>query len=129
MLPPPAVTSTARPPADRVMRRLLRVETARKGSRSDLHQAFRTSIVLSATRCTLTYIVLPFAAPAIGFATGVGPWIGVPLGTLAILSNGVTMRRFWAADHKWRWPYTVVSLTVIVLLLILMGGDVADLAG
>ncbi len=111
------------------MRRLLRVEAAQSRSPSELHQTFRTSILLSATRCLMTYVVLPFAAPAIGFAAGVGPWIGLPLGTLAIVANGVTMRRFWAADHLWRWPYTVVSMSVIVLLLILMGGDVAGLTG
>lgn len=129
MLPSPAVMPGARPRADRVMRRLLRVEAAQRRSRSELHQTFSTSIFLSASRCLLTYVVLPFVAPAIGFAAGVGPWVGLSLGTVAIVSNGVTVRRFWAAEHRWRWPYTVVSMSVTLLLLVLMGGDVADLTG
>lgn len=120
----------ARPPADRAMRKLLRVDDAApRRSTSELQQAFSTSILVSATRCLLTYVFLPFVAPAVGFAAGVGPWIGLPLGTVAIASNIVTMRRFWSADHKWRWAYTVVGTSVIVLLLILMAGDVADLMG
>lgn len=119
-----------RPPADRAMRRLLRIQAAApRRSTTELQQAFSTSILVSATRCLLTYIVLPFVAPALGVAAGVGPWIGLPLGTVAIVSNVVTMRRFWAADHRWRWAYTVVGAGVIVLLLILMAGDVADLMG
>lgn len=111
------------------MRRLLRVDAAApRRSRSDLHQAFSASILVSAARCLLTYVVLPFVAPALGLAAGVGPWIGLPLGTVAIVSNVVTMRRFWAADHRWRWPYTAVGTSVILLLLVLMAGDVADLA-
>ena len=39
------------------------------------------------------------------------------------------LRRFWAADHRWRWASTVVGTGVIVLVLALMAGDVADLAG
>lgn len=45
------------------------------------------------------------------------------------MSNVVSMRRFWAADHRWRWAYTAVGTSVIVPLLILMAGDVADPAG
>lgn len=124
----PPAAPPVRPPADRAMRRLLRVDDAApRRSRADLHQAFSTSILVSAARCLLTYIVLPFVAPALGIAAGVGPWIGLPLGTVAIVSNVVTMRRFWAADHRWRWGYTVVGASVIALLLVLMAGDVADL--
>lgn len=120
----------SRPPADRAMRRLLRVDDAApRRSRSELQQAFSRSILVSATRCLLTYVFLPFVAPALGFAAGVGPWIGLPLGTVAIVANVVTMRRFWAADHRWRWAYTAVGAGVIVLLLVLMAGDVADLLG
>ena len=112
------------------MRRVLGVDDAApRRSRSELHQAFSRSILVSATRCLLTYVLLPFVAPALGFAAGVGPWIGLPLATVAIVSNVVTMRRFWAADHRWRWAYTVVGASVIVLLSILMAGDVADLTG
>ncbi len=31
------------------------------------------------------------------------------------------------ADHKWRWAYTAIGTSVIVLLLVLIGTDVVDL--
>ena len=92
-------------------------------------RAFSTSILVSATRCLLTYIVLPFLAPALGLAAGVGPAIGIPIGIVAIASNVLTIRRFWAADHRWRWAYTAVALTVIALLLVLMAEDIVSLLG
>ncbi|MGH9151924.1 MAG: hypothetical protein ACRD03_05925 [Acidimicrobiales bacterium] len=120
----------ARPPADRAMRRLLRVDdSGPRRSGAELQQAFSTSILVSATRCLLTYVFLPFVAPALGVAAGVGPWIGLPLGAVAIVANVATMRRFWAADHRWRWAYSSVGAGVIVLLVVLMAGDVADLVG
>ena len=30
-------------------------------------------------------------------------------------------------NHRWRWGYTAVGLSVIVLLLVLIAGDVAEL--
>jgi hypothetical protein len=84
---------------------------------------------VSATRCLLTYIVLPFLAPALGLAAGVGPAIGIPVGIVAVVCNVLTIRRFWAADHRWRWAYTAISLSVIVLLTILLVEDIASLIG
>ena len=127
----PAPARSARPPADVAMRRLLRLPDERpQGSRRpDVHKAFSTSILISAARCLLTYLVLPFVAPALGVAKGVGPWIGIPLGIVAIVFNVLSIRRFWAADHKWRWAYTAVGTGVIVLLGILIATDVVDLLG
>ncbi|MDD9370853.1 MAG: hypothetical protein PV358_12120, partial [Acidimicrobiales bacterium] len=67
--------------------------------------------------------------PALGLATGVGPAIGIPIGIVAIACNVMTIRRFWAADHRWRWAYTALAVTVIALLLVLMAQDVATLVG
>jgi hypothetical protein len=113
------------------MRRLLRLpdERPQASRRPGVHEAFSRSILISATRCLLTYLVLPFVAPALGVTQGVGPWIGIPLGIVAIVFNVVSIRRFWAADHKWRWAYTAVGTSVIVLLVILMAGDIVDLLG
>lgn len=95
----------------------------------DAHRAFTTSMLVSAVRCLLTYVVLPFVAPALGFAAGVGPWLGLPLSAVAIAANVVSIRRFWVTNHRWRWAYTGISVGVIVLLLVLAAGDVADLVG
>jgi hypothetical protein len=116
-----------RSPADAFMRRLLRVEGQPKGRAADADRAFSTSILVSATRCVLTYIVLPFVAPILGLAAGVGPAIGIVISAVAIVFNVMSIRRFWRADHRWRWAATIVSSTIIVLLVVLLVRDLAEL--
>lgn len=123
------VATASRPAADAAVRRLLRIDADTTATERDAQRAFSTSILVSATRCTLTYLVLPFLLPVLGLAAGVGPAIGLPVGAVAITSNVATIRRFWAADHRWRWAYTALALTVIALLLVLMVEDVASLLG
>jgi hypothetical protein len=123
------VATATRPTADVAVRRLLRIREGPPAPENAAQRAFSTSILVSATRCTLTYLVLPFLAPALGLAAGVGPAIGIPIGIVAIGSNVLTIRRFWAADHRWRWAYTAIALTVIALLLVLMVEDILDLVG
>ncbi len=122
------VAALSRSPADRFMRRLLRISEAQPHLReAELRSAFSTSIMVSAVRCTLTYLVIPFLAPLLGVAAGVGPWIGVPLGSLAIVFNVKSIRRFWRADHKWRWGYTAIGTAVIGLLVVLVVSDLFEL--
>ena len=121
------VATAPRPAADVAIRRLLRIPDGPPAPEDAAQRAFSTSILVSATRCLLTYIVLPFLAPVLGLAAGVGPAIGIPIGVVAIGSNVLTIRRFWAAEHRWRWAYTAIALTVIALLLILMVEDIFDL--
>jgi hypothetical protein len=121
-------TPVERPAADQLVRRLLRIDADRpKGTRADANKAFSTSILVSAVRCILTYILLPFVAPVLGIAKDVGPWVGISIGIVAIACNVLSMRRFWAADHKWRWAYTGIATVVIGFLLVLMATDVAEL--
>jgi hypothetical protein len=121
------VATAPRPAADVAVRRLLRIPDGPPAPEGAAQRAFSTSILVSATRCLLTYIVLPFLAPALGLAAGVGPALGIPIGAVAIRANVLTIRRFWAADHRWRWAYTAIALTVIALLLVLMVEDVLGL--
>ena len=90
-------------------------------------RVFSTSILISATRCTLTYVVFPFVAPLIGIASGVTSAVGLVIGTVAIVFNVLSIRRFWAADHRWKWPMTILNLSVIVLLVVLLIVDFGNL--
>lgn len=123
------VATAPRPAADAAMRRLLRIPDGQTASEAAAQRAFSTSVLVSATRCTLTYVVLPFLLPVLGLATGVGPAIGIPVGVVAIGCNVATIRRFWAADHRYRWAYTALAVAVIVLLAVLLVEDVASLVG
>jgi hypothetical protein len=117
-----------RSPADLMVRRLLRIRERPAGvSASSAYSAFQRSMLISATRCTLTYVVFPFVVPAAGFATGVGPVLGIVIGVVAMVCDVLTIRRFFAIDHRWRWHYSAIAGSVICLLLVLMVQDVVHL--
>jgi hypothetical protein len=92
-------------------------------------RAFSQSVVISGIRCMLAYVVFPWILPLLGVAKGVGPWIGIVVGVVAIGFNIASIRRFQMADHRWKWPITAINSSVIVLLLILLVEDVASIAG
>ena len=114
--------------ADMVVRSILRIRERPAGvSAKSAYAAFQRSMMISAIRCTLTYVVFPFVVPAVGFATGVGPILGIVIGLVAMTCDVFTIRRFFAIDHKWRWHFSAVALSVICFLGVLMVQDIAHL--
>ncbi len=103
--------------ADQFMRKMLRLTDAPKLTASEARSAFQKSLVWTAARCLLMYIVFPFVLPPLGIALGVGPVIGILIGLLAMVSIVYSIRRFWRADHSKRWHYTVFGSLIIVFLI------------
>lgn len=95
--------------------------------RDDATKAFSTSVLVSAVRCTLAYVVFPWLLPAFGLAGGVGPGIGLAVGVVAIGFNIASIRRFHRSNHRWKWPITALNCTVIALLSVLAVIDISDL--
>lgn len=91
------------------------------------NRALRFSLVISAIRCTLAYVVFPFVAPLIGLAPGVGPLVGLPIATVALVANVVSIRRFHRSDHRWKWPVSALNGGIIVLVSILIVNDLIEL--
>ena len=119
----------SRPSPDRAMRRVLRIPDERVAASEDgAHRLFSVSIALSALRCLLTYIILPILSPLIGAATSVGPGIGIPLAVVALLFDYRGIRRFWLADHRWRWQMTGIYLVVMAFVLALLVGNLVSVA-
>jgi hypothetical protein len=111
--------------ADLVVRRLLRVrDRPAHVSPGSAYSSFQRSMLISAIRCTLTYVVFPFVLPAVGVATGVGPIVGIVIGVVAITCDVFTIRRFFTVDHKGRWHFSAIALAVIGLLAVLLVQDV-----
>ncbi|MGI9597539.1 MAG: hypothetical protein ACR2QK_15345 [Acidimicrobiales bacterium] len=97
---------------------------------TEAEQGFSRSIIISGVRCTLTYVVLPFfIAPFIGLSPGIGPTVGLILGSVAIAANVFSIRRFWRADHRWKVHATVLHVAVLGLLVALMIFDIRQLVG
>ena len=118
------------PPADRVMRRLLRLPVDGPSASPDAaRRAFQTSIMVATVRCLLMYIVFPFVLPALGLASGVGPLIGIPISVIAVTAIVMSIRRFWRSDHSKRWHYTVLGGVVIAFLIGLVVVDLTELLG
>ena len=90
-------------------------------------QLVEKSLVISMVRCLLTYIVLPFVAPIFGLAGDVAPSVGIAVGVVAIVANVASIRRFWRADHRYRWHYTALATVIIAAMVWLIVVDLADL--
>lgn len=90
---------------------------------------FSLAMLISAFRCTLSYVILPFVLPALGLgaAVGVGPAIGIPIGVVALFFDVKGIRRFWIAGHRWRWQMSLIYLLVIGLVSVLVIRDVIQL--
>lgn len=123
-------TLPSRSGADRAMRRLLRLPVdAPKASLLDGQSAFSTSIAISATRCLITYVLLPVLRPIIDLSGGVGPALGLFVGVVSMAAITYSMRRFFAADHKYRWHYAAIGGAIFGLLIVQTVVDVEALLG
>lgn len=95
-------------------------------SQDAANRTFSTSVLVSAVRCTLAYVVFPWLLPAFGLAGDLGPAIGLVIGPVAIAFNVASIRRFHASDHRWKWYITSLNCAVIVLLGVLFVLDVRE---
>ena len=94
---------------------------------SEAARLFSLSIVISGTRCILTYILFPWVLPLLGIAGGVGPAVGLAVGLVAILFNILSIRRWRASNHSWRVPLMVLNSCVIAFLVVLVVIDTTAL--
>ena len=131
-LAPTAPSAPARElsPLDLKMRRLLRLPAGPPTATAEsARRVFEVSIWISATRCLLTYVVLPFVFPLIGVSTSATPAVGVPVSLIAIGADVMSIRRFWRADHKYRWHYTVLAGSIICAMVVLITVDLIHAFG
>jgi hypothetical protein len=115
--------------ADEAMCRLLCIPAERRAraTEDDADRIFSVSMVLSGLRCLLSYIVLPILLPLLGLTTGVGPIVGLPVGIVALYFDVKGIRRFWIANHRHRWPISVIYAAVMAMVLSLVVLDILAL--
>ena len=103
--------------------------TSRPGSpdAGPTERVFSLSVVVSGVRCFLFYVLFPWLLPAAGIASGVGSGIGLAVGSVAIVFNVLSIRRFQRTRHRYRWLITALNAGIIVLLSVLMVIDLNDL--
>lgn len=105
-------------PADRWMRRVLGVRGVDLRSGEGAHHAFRISVVISALRCVITYVAVPVLVPLLSLSGWVAAPVGLALCAVAGVNGVVSLRRFWRADHRHRWTYTVFITVVFAILTV-----------
>jgi hypothetical protein len=118
-----SLDSPPRSPADRLARRLLRIEGAEPRALMPL----KGSLAISAVRCVITYAIVPALAPVV---TGLGDLatpLSLVLSLLAAVMAVVSLRRVWLADWGARWGYTAFIGVVVALLTVVIVLDVRTL--
>ncbi len=95
----------------------------------EAERVFSKSVVISGIRCVLTYVIFPFVAPLFGIAASTGAVVGVIIGTVAIVFNVLSIRRFFKADHPYKWWASALNVAVIVLLVVLFFLDSQTILG
>lgn len=105
--------------ADRAVRRLLRITAIDRRSGSGAHRAFRVSVVVSAIRCLITYLLVPVLVPVLSLGGWVAAPVGIALCVVAVVNGTLAVRRFWVSDHRARWMYT--GFMGVVFLILALG--------
>ncbi len=62
--------------------------------------------------------------PVLGAATRVEPAVGLPIGIVALVFDVMGIRRFWLANHRWRWAISALYGVVMVLVGTLVIADI-----
>jgi hypothetical protein len=125
--PAPVVERSA---ADRAMRRVLRLPLdAPRQSILGTESVFGKSIAISGIRCLITYVFLPLLAPIVNLSGSAGPILGLALGLVSTVAIVISMRRFFAADHRYRWGYAAVGGAILVALAVAAVVDLRNLFG
>jgi ABC-type iron transport system FetAB permease component len=81
-------------------------------------RALTFGLALSALRCTVQYVVLPFILPWIGVASAIPPWLTLALGVLALGALARNVRYLWRLRHARRWSYLLLAAVVGASLLL-----------
>ncbi len=92
-------------------------------------RALTFGLALSALRCTIQYVVLPFVLPWVGVASAIPPWLTLALGLLALAALARNVRYLWRQRHARRWSYLLLAAIVAVSLIVFAVVDLHALLG
>jgi len=92
-------------------------------------RALTFGLLLSALRCTIQYVLLPFVLPWIGAAASIPPWVTLVLGGVALASLARNVRYLWRLHHARRWSYLALASIVAMALVLFMAMDLRTYLG
>lgn len=79
-------------------------------------RAFGYSLLLSAVRCIIKYVLLPFVLPLIGIAGGLAIGITLVINVIAIISLIASVRTLWRINYSRKWSYLAVAVAAMVFI-------------
>lgn len=104
-----------------------RESTLDNASRAE--RAFGFSLMFSAVRCILQYVILPFVLPVIGITLEAAIPVVLAINVVALVSIVYSVRRFWQVNYKYKWQYLPVAGAAFVVLSAFIVLDVVTLLG
>ncbi|MCU0491931.1 MAG: hypothetical protein MUD01_10105 [Chloroflexaceae bacterium] len=90
-------------------------------------RVFSISLLISATRCTVMYVLLPFVLPLLGLAVRASLWLTLLIDLVAIGALVYSLRRFWQVNYRYKWSYLVVALGVAATIAVFLYFDIRAL--
>jgi hypothetical protein len=78
-------------------------------------------ILFVAVRCTLQYILLPFALPLIGLSSSISVALAAAIDVMALGMIAYNIRRLW--NTSWRWRYVALSVIMVAILVVFLYND------
>lgn len=91
-------------------------------------RTFNASIAVSAVRCIIQYVILPFILPIIGVTTRAAIPISLTINLVAIGAILLSLRRFWLVNYKGKWTYLGIASAALTLLTIFIVSDIIHLS-
>ncbi len=102
-------------------------QTGEAAGDSTAERAFGFSLVFSAVRCILQYVVLPFVLPLVGIAGDAAVPVMLAINVVAVVAILFSIRRLWRINYKHKWSYLGVGLTALAILTAFLVYDLAGL--
>lgn len=108
---------------DRFMYRMLRIRPEQidkidMDAIAGAHRAFRWAIVVSAVRCTISYVIIPILIPVLSVMGSLAAPITIALCVVALVNGWLGVRRFWVTDHRGKWGYTWFMALIYVISIV-----------
>jgi len=88
---------------------------------------FGIALLISALRCIVQYIVLPFILPLLGMFSAIPLWASLLLSFVALISLLRSLRILWQYRHPKRFAYLPLAALMLGVLLIFITSDLRHL--
>jgi hypothetical protein len=119
--------NTVSHPLDRTLERLLLIQRPRAETAPLARAPFKTALAISALRCIVQYVALPFALPLVGIAANPPVWLGLTCNAIALVALFSSLRRIWMARHPKRFAYLPLALLTLFAITIFTLTDLQTL--